>query len=117
MQEFDLIVIGSGSGLDVAVAVSQAGKKVALVEKGPLGGTCLNRGCIPSKMLIHSADVMETLRSAYKFGINVKDIEVDFARIVRQVKDEVNRESIEIERNLRRSTNPKLFKVLEDLSI
>ncbi|MDH5810664.1 MAG: dihydrolipoyl dehydrogenase [Candidatus Methanomethylicaceae archaeon] len=110
MREFDLIVVGSGSGLDVAVAASQAGKSVAIIEKGPLGGTCLNRGCIPSKMLIHSADIMETLRSAHKFGINVKDFEVDFKRIVLRVKDEVDRESREIERNLRRSKNPVLYK-------
>ncbi|MCX8182368.1 MAG: dihydrolipoyl dehydrogenase [Candidatus Methanomethyliaceae archaeon] len=110
MREFDLIVIGSGSGLDVAVAVAQAGKSVAIIEKGPLGGTCLNRGCIPSKMLIHSADIMEALRSAHKFGINVKDFEIDFRRIVRRVKDEVDRESQEIERNLRRVTNPVLLK-------
>lgn len=110
MREFDLLVIGSGSGLDVAVAASQFGKSVAIIEKGPLGGTCLNRGCIPSKMLIHSADLMETLRSAGKFGINVKSFEVDFGQIVRRVKEDVDGESSEIERSLSRSTNPVLFK-------
>ncbi|MEN3051127.1 MAG: FAD-binding protein, partial [Candidatus Methanosuratincola petrocarbonis] len=44
MRDFDLIVIGSGSGLDVAVAAANRGLRVAIVEKGPLGGTCLNRG-------------------------------------------------------------------------
>ena len=57
LQKFDLIVIGSGSGLDVANAAYQRGLRVAVVEKGRMGGTCLNRGCIPSKLLIHSADV------------------------------------------------------------
>ena len=60
MRDFDLIVIGSGSGLDVANAAAQHGMKVAIIEKSRMGGTCLNRGCIPSKLLIHSADVAET---------------------------------------------------------
>jgi mycothione reductase len=65
---FDLIVIGSGAGLDVANAAAQHGLKVAIVEKGRMGGTCLNRGCIPSKLLIHSADVMEMIKNAGTFG-------------------------------------------------
>jgi mycothione reductase len=62
-ENFDLIVIGSGSGLDVAnAAASQNGLKVAIIEKDMMGGTCLNRGCIPSKLLIRSADVAETIQ-------------------------------------------------------
>ena len=61
LQKFDLIVIGSGSGLDVANAATQNGLKVAVIEKDRMGGTCLNRGCIPSKLLIHSADVAEII--------------------------------------------------------
>jgi mycothione reductase len=60
-------VIGSGSGLDVANAVYQHGLKVAVIEKGKMGGTCLNRGCVPSKLLIHSADVIETIRRAHLY--------------------------------------------------
>ena len=53
MEKFDLIIIGSGSGLDVAnAAASEKGLKVAIIEKYKLGGTCLNTGCIPSKLLI-----------------------------------------------------------------
>ena len=66
MQKFDLIVIGGGSGLDIASAVPQHGLKVAIIEKDRLGGTCLNRGCIPSKLLIHSANVR---RNNKKFRI------------------------------------------------
>lgn len=50
VDKFDLIVIGSGSGLDVANAVAEMGFKVAIIEKGRMGGTCLNRGCVPSKL-------------------------------------------------------------------
>jgi mycothione reductase len=61
MQSFDLIVIGSGSGLEVSSEAAARALSLALVEHGPFSGTCLNGGCIPSKMLIHSADVMETI--------------------------------------------------------
>ena len=79
MEHFDFLVIGSGSGLDVAnVAVNQ-GESVAIVEKGPLGGTCLNRGCIPSKHLIYHAEVLETIEGADAFEIEaeVTDLEGD----------------------------------------
>ena len=69
MSRFDLIVIGSGSGLEVSSDAAAKGLSVAVVEQGPFGGTCLNRGCIPSKMLIHCADVMETIQRADLFGI------------------------------------------------
>ncbi len=49
MQHFDMIVIGSGSGLEVSLEAAERGLSVAIVERGPFGGTCLNRGCIPSK--------------------------------------------------------------------
>ena len=62
MQKFDLIVIGSGSGLDVANAAYQHGLKVAVIEKNRMGGTCLNRGCIPSKLLIRIVDLAETIK-------------------------------------------------------
>ena len=64
MKEFDVIVIGAGSGLDVASAYASRGKDVAIVEPGPMGGTCLNRGCIPSKMLIHHADIIDTIENS-----------------------------------------------------
>ena len=107
---FDLIVIGSGSGLDVANAIASRGLKVAIVEKGPLGGTCLNRGCIPSKMLLHSADVVETIRSANLFGVDVKGYDVDFPAIVRRVTESVDRDSAGIEQAFQAIANPKLFK-------
>ena len=64
MRTFDLIVIGSGSGLEVSSEAGDRGLSVAVVEHGPFGGTCLNRGCIPSKMLIYSADATRERASA-----------------------------------------------------
>ncbi|MBI2937372.1 MAG: dihydrolipoyl dehydrogenase [Thaumarchaeota archaeon] len=110
MQRFDLIVIGAGSGLDVANGLAEQGFKVAIIEKGPLGGTCLNRGCIPSKMLIHSADVVETLKSAHLFGVKVDGFSIDFASIVKRVSDSVDKDSKAIEEALKHVQNPKLFK-------
>ena len=110
MKEFDLIVIGSGSGLEVASAFTQRGKEVAVVESGPLGGTCLNRGCIPSKMLIHHADVAETIRDAEKFHIDADFNEIDFQKIVREVNENVAEDSKRIEKGLKNSEKHTLYR-------
>jgi mycothione reductase len=109
MQEFDLLVIGSGSGLDVANAVAQSGLRVAVIEKGRMGGTCLNRGCIPSKLLIHSADVVETIKSAGQFGISVDGFSIDFEKIVNRTNGIVDSESNGIQQAFSQIDNPKLF--------
>lgn len=109
MDEFDLIVIGSGAGLSVASAAVNQGKSVAVVEDGPLGGTCLNRGCIPSKMLIHRAEVMETIQTADKFGIEASVENVDFAGNVQEVNEDVGSDASSIERGLRQSDNHTLY--------
>jgi mycothione reductase len=110
LRDFDLIVVGSGTGLDVAVAAVSNGFKVAIIEKGALGGTCLNRGCIPSKMLIHSADLATEIRNAGTFGLHVNGFTVDFPSIVKRVTDDVDVESMEIEKSLMGAENPKLYK-------
>ena len=111
MQEesFDLIVIGSGSGLDVANAAASQNLKVAIIEKDMMGGTCLNRGCIPSKLLIHSANVAETIRRANIFGINTDNFSVDFEKIVKRVNDITDAGSDTIRKSYQNSDNPKLF--------
>lgn len=109
MKEFDLIVIGGGSGLDIANAAALHGLKVAIIEKGRLGGTCLNRGCIPSKLLIHSADIVETIKNAGTFGINVDGLSIDFQKIVSRVNEITDAESDEIKKGLTQLDNPKLF--------
>lgn len=109
MEKFDLIVIGSGSGLDVANAAAQKGLKVAIIEKYKLGGTCLNTGCIPSKLLIHSADIIEIIKKANTFGINVKDYSIDFQKIVNRVNKIVDTDANKIKKGLQESKNPHLF--------
>jgi dihydrolipoamide dehydrogenase len=89
MPEFDIIVLGGGTGNIVASAAADEGLDVALVERGRLGGTCLNRGCNPSKKLIHRADVAETVRNADALGIEASVEDVAFADIVDDVNDKI----------------------------
>ncbi|WP_303622115.1 dihydrolipoyl dehydrogenase [Halorubrum sp. CBA1229] len=109
MQEFDFLVIGSGSGLDVANAMAGRGNSVAVVEEGRLGGTCLNRGCIPSKQLLYHADVMETIEGAGGFEIDTEVRDVDFAEIVQKVNEDVAGSSESIRRGLTSSDAHDLF--------
>jgi mycothione reductase len=109
-EKFDLIVIGSGSGLDVAnAAAAHHGLKVAIIEKDKMGGTCLNTGCIPSKLLIHSADVAEVIKQAGIFGIKVDGFSVDFEKIVERVNSITDSNSAAIKKSYENSHNPKLF--------
>ena len=110
MNKFDLIVIGSGSGLEISSEAAGRGLSVAVVEEGPFGGTCLNRGCIPSKMLIHCADVMETIQQAGLFGIKAKVESVDWDYIIRRAYDEIDGEAQAIEEGNRNAANITVFK-------
>ena len=110
MRTFDLIVIGSGSGLEVSSDVANRGQSVAVIESGPFGGTCLNRGCIPSKMLIHSADVAETIRRARLFGIEAELRAVDWKFIIDRASNEVDGDARSIEQGNREHPNITVFK-------
>ena len=75
MKQFDIAIIGGGPGGYVAaIKAAQAGKKVCLIEKDKLGGVCLNRGCIPTKTIMKSIEVLNTLRESAKFGVVGADI-------------------------------------------
>lgn len=110
MKKYDCIVIGSGSGLDIASFAHRRGLSVAIVEEGPMGGTCLNRGCIPSKMLIHCADVAETIRGSKKFGIKSRIEKIDFAAIVKRVSRIVDADAAKIEKAIRNTNGMTLYK-------
>jgi len=111
MQTFDLIVIGAGSGLNVSSAAAEKGLKVAVVEKGPMGGTCLNRGCIPSKIIIHSADVAETIKKSENFGISSRISSIDFKKITSRASNIVDKDAKEIEERIKEDKNTTLFRV------
>ncbi|GAB4187800.1 MAG: dihydrolipoyl dehydrogenase [Simkaniaceae bacterium] len=105
MKEYDVIVIGAGGGVKLVLPAADLGYKVALVEKERAGGTCLNRGCIPSKMLIHPADVMTIIREARRFGISVFDVQADFSGMVQWVSKTVDQESASIPPNYYKHPN------------
>lgn len=82
MSEFNVIVIGAGPGGYVcAIECAHRGLKTAIIEKRDVGGTCLNRGCIPTKALLHSAEVFHSLKTAEKYGVYVGESSFDFAKV------------------------------------
>jgi dihydrolipoamide dehydrogenase len=87
-KEFDVCVIGSGPGGYVAaIRASQLGFKTAIVEKRHLGGVCLNIGCIPTKALLRSAEVYESIAHAGDYGIKVKDYSADFGGMIKRSRN------------------------------
>lgn len=123
MERKDLIVIGGGpAGYVAAIRASQLGAKVLLVEREELGGTCLHRGCVPTKSLLRAVDVLDTVRKGRRYGINAGEVEVDFPRM-REHKDQVIRtvllgiqglmrdHSIEIVRGMGRLRSPSEMEV------
>lgn len=89
MREYDVIVIGSGAGSIIVENALRHALSVALVDKGPLGGTCLNLGCIPSKMLIYPADRIVEIREAKKLGIHARIETIDFGLIMDRMRKKV----------------------------
>ncbi|HDI7397964.1 TPA: dihydrolipoyl dehydrogenase [Staphylococcus aureus] len=82
-KQYDLVVLGGGTaGYVAAIRASQLGKKVAIVERQLLGGTCLHKGCIPTKSLLKSAEVFQTVKQAAMFGVDVKDANVNFENML-----------------------------------
>ena len=78
----DICVIGAGSGgLSVAAGAAQMGASTVLVEKGKMGGDCLNRGCVPSKSLLAAGHAVQIAKSATRFGVACPGVEVDFSAV------------------------------------
>ena len=85
MNEIDVVIIGGGPGGYVAaIKAIHLGLKVVLIEKDKLGGVCLNRGCIPTKALVSTAEILNNFKRAEEFGIQVKDYSFDFSAIMRR---------------------------------
>jgi mycothione reductase len=93
MERFDVIVIGSGSGMLVASAAVDQGFRTALVEHGKMGGTCINAGCVPSKMLIYPTDVIAAIKESRKLGVHATVDSVDFNNIMNRMHTLVNHDS------------------------
>ncbi len=90
MKEYDLIVIGAGpGGYEAAFEAADLGMKTALIEKEELGGTCLNHGCIPTKALLHAAELYRQAREASAFGVNAEAVHADPAKMQKRKREVV----------------------------
>lgn len=87
--QYDIAVLGGGpAGYSAAIRASQIGAKVCLIEKGEVGGTCLNRGCIPTKSILAAIDLYSKIKRADKFGINVNGLSIDLKKVIER-KDRI----------------------------
>ena len=109
MEKFDVLVIGTGSGMIIASTAVENGFKTAVVDRGPMGGTCLNVGCVPSKMLIYPADVVTILKEASRLGVNAEVNSIDFRNIMDRMHGLVNHDSSEQAHAVRETPNLKWF--------
>lgn len=83
MQDFDIGIIGGGpAGYTYALHASAQGKTVVLFEKDQIGGVCLNKGCIPTKSILHSSEVYKQTLDGEKFGITAENITLDYSKVI-----------------------------------
>jgi pyruvate/2-oxoglutarate dehydrogenase complex dihydrolipoamide dehydrogenase (E3) component len=110
-RSYDAIIIGTGqAGPFLAIKMAQAGRKVAVIERGRFGGTCVNTGCIPTKTLVASARTAYVARRASEFGVNAGAVSVDM-KAVKARKDRIQRPSQEgAESRLRAEANIDVYK-------
>jgi mycothione reductase len=109
INSFDVVVIGSGAGLNIASQAASQGYKVALFDQGLVGGTCLNVGCIPSKLLVSVADRIQEIKESDKFGIKATIKHINFPEIMQYMRDMVNHDRKQIETSLKLTSNPSFF--------
>ncbi|MFB6163470.1 MAG: NAD(P)/FAD-dependent oxidoreductase, partial [Halococcoides sp.] len=109
-MQYDVLVIGGGTGNNVAAAAADAGLDTALVEKGPLGGTCLNRGCNPSKMFIQAAVAAERVRDADRFFHDATLEETDFEAIVTDIEETLSGIADDMEADYREQSNLTMYR-------
>lgn len=98
MQKFDLIIIGAGRASNIAAKAGKLGKKVAIIEKSKLGGTCPNRGCVPSKLLIGYAQKIREIKDSKKYFIRAIIDDIDQEKIFEQTNEYISK----VEKNYRK---------------
>ncbi|MFW9989544.1 MAG: dihydrolipoyl dehydrogenase family protein [Candidatus Odinarchaeota archaeon] len=109
MEKYDIVVIGSGVGLSVLNVGIQMGMKCALVENTKMGGTCLTRGCIPSKVLVHPADLIRESQHAQKVGIKFNVEHINWDLIAERMWSQIDESSM-MEQGLSTIPNLKVYK-------
>ena len=91
MEKYDLGIIGSGpAGFTAALLAVDKGQSVVLFEKDKIGGTCLNKGCIPTKTILHSSDLYYEVKNAQDIGVTADNIKFDFAQVMARKNKVVN---------------------------
>jgi len=109
MESYDFVVIGSGVGLNVLSQAINKGLKCALIEQDKIGGTCLTRGCIPSKVLVYPADIIREAQKAEDVGVKFTIERVNWDKIAERMWSQIN-ESKEMEKGLSQVPNVDLYK-------
>lgn len=101
-KEFDIVFIGSGpAGYTGAIRAGQLGKSVCVIEAGFIGGVCLNRGCIPTKSLLHSSQIYADLKHAEKYGVTVENASYDLSKMLELRANTVEKVRGSLERTLK----------------
>ena len=115
MGKYDIVVVGSGCGMMIAEEAAERGLKVAALDRAPLlGGTCLNLGCIPSKMLITAADRIMEIRDSAKLGVDARIENIDFTAIMARMRRSRARSQKEIRAGITNfPVHPKYFQLIE----
>ena len=108
MLEYDLVVVGSGVGLTLISQGLQMGLKCALIEDAKMGGTCLTRGCIPSKVLVYPADIVREAEHAKKLGLDIKIEKINWELISKRMWSQID-ESKSIEHGLSQAQNLTIY--------
>src|SRR5215469_10608642 len=110
MAAFDAIVIGTGqAGPPLARRLAGAGMKVAIIERGRFGGTCVNTGCTPTKTLVASAYAMHMARRGADYGFSAGEIKVDMKRIKARKDSVVAPSNHGVERSLKNLENCRVY--------
>lgn len=108
VKEYDLIIVGTGSGMNYIGSIMDANPEmnVAVIDKDEPGGICLTRGCIPSKILLYPAELVNDIHKAQHFGIDVQIKSIDFSKIMERMRSKISSDIQSIEDNLQ--ANPRI---------
>src|SRR5215470_17098538 len=110
-ETFDFVIIGAGqAGIPLGRELARRDKRVALVERKFLGGSCINFGCTPTKAAITSARVAHLARRGAEFGLRIPTIDVDFAAVIERARKIAETSRSGLDRRLEGSDNPKLLR-------
>src|SRR5467141_4401409 len=107
VQEYDLIILGSGSGMNFVDALIQENPKIriAVIDKDEPGGICLTRGCIPSKIMLYPAELVRTMERAGELGIELKIQEVSYEKVMKRMRSIIDGDINSIREGLSSSEN------------